>query len=187
MLARRTCSTAARRFDLDGDGAAEVLIGAGLNRLSAQIGPGGMLDGHGSGGGDGPDNFCDPTGLQCEIGEAYIVWGQRGERPATIELTSPPPSTTIIYGIDRGDAYGEELFAGDFNGDGWGDVAIGAITADGPNNSRPSAGERDFLRRRTPLGDRRRYDHAGRRRRRWSRRAGRRLPGRSAVGTRGGR
>jgi len=130
-----------RGFDLDGDGAAEVLIGAGLNRLSAQIGPGGMLDGHGSGGGDGPDNFCDPTGLQCEIGEAYIVWGQRGERPATIELTSPPPSTTIIYGIDRGDAYGEELFAGDFNGDGWGDVAIGAITADGPNNSRPSAGE----------------------------------------------
>ena len=130
-----------RGFDIDGDGAAEVLIGAGLNRLSAQIGPSGLLDGHGSGGGDGPNNACDPVGLACEIGEAYIVWGRRGERPPSIELSSPPPSTTIIYGIDQGDAYGEELFAGDFNGDGWGDVAIGALTADGPGNARPSAGE----------------------------------------------
>src|SRR5262249_26737354 len=90
-----------RGFDLDGDGAAEVLIGAGLNRLSAQIGPTGMLNGHGSGGGDGPNNICDPVNLSCDIGEAYIVWGRRGERPATIELNNPPPDTTFIYGIDR--------------------------------------------------------------------------------------
>jgi hypothetical protein len=130
-----------RAVDLNRDGAAEVLIGAGLNRLSAQIGPTGNLDGHGSGGGDGPNNVCDPVNLSCEIGEAYIVYGQRGVRPAFIDLANPPPSTTFIYGIDPGDAYGEELYAGDFNGDGWGDVAIGALTADGPGNTRSAGGE----------------------------------------------
>jgi hypothetical protein len=123
-----------RAYDLNHDGAADVLIGAGLERLSAQIGPTGNLDGEGSGGGDGPNNVCDPVHLACEIGEAYIVYGQRGQRPAAIDLANPPPSTTFIYGIGRGDVWGEELYAGDFNGDGWGDVAIGALTADGPDN-----------------------------------------------------
>jgi hypothetical protein len=130
-----------RAADLNNDGAAEVLIGAGLNRLSAQIGPTGNLNGDGSGGGDGPDNVCDPINFTCTVGEAYIVYGQKGQRPASIDLSAPPPTTTIIYGIDNGDAYGEELYAGDFNGDGWGDVAIGAITADGLNNTRNSSGE----------------------------------------------
>lgn len=130
-----------RGFDLNGDGAAEVLIGAGLNRLSAQIDPMGGVNGHGSGGGDGPDNVCDPVNLNCVVGEAYIVYGARGARPVAIDLANPPPSTTIIYGIDNGDAYGEELYAGDFNGDGWGDVAVGAITGDGKGNLRPNSGE----------------------------------------------
>lgn len=131
-----------RAADLNRDGAAEVLIGAGLNRLSAAIGPNGSFNGHGAGGGDGPNNDrCGVLTTECNVGEAYIVYGQRGVRPASIDLRSPPESTTIIYGIDGSDAYGEELFPGDFNGDGWGDVAIGAITADGPGNTRPVAGE----------------------------------------------
>ncbi len=130
-----------RATDLNRDGAADVLIAAGLNRLSAAIGPSGNFDGHGSGGGDGPGNACDPVELRCEVGEAYNVYGRRGERPAAIDLANPPPSTTIIYGVDPGDAYGEELYAGDFNGDGWGDVAIGALTADGPGNTRSSGGD----------------------------------------------
>jgi FG-GAP repeat len=131
-----------RAADLNRDGAAEVLIGAGLNRLSAAIGPNGSFNGHGSGGGDGPNNEgCGPASFDCNVGEAYIVYGQRGVRPQSIDLGSPPASTTIIYGVDAFDAYGEELFPGDFNGDGWGDVAIGAITGDGPGNSRPAAGE----------------------------------------------
>lgn len=129
-----------RATDINRDGAADVLIGAGLNRLSAQIGPTGGFNGHGSGGGDGRNDDL-PCGQGCEVGEAYVVYGQLGERPASIDLTAPPPSTTFIYGIDPGDAYGEELFAGDFNGDGWGDVAVGAITADGLSNARPGAGE----------------------------------------------
>jgi hypothetical protein len=133
-----------RAADLNRDGAAEVLIGAGLNRLSAQVAPAGARA-HGHGGGDGPNNLCDPLNFQCIIGEAYIVYGQPGVRPSAIDLADPPASSAIttIYGIDDGDAYGEELYGGDFNGDGWGDVAVGAITADGPPPAmrRLSAGE----------------------------------------------
>jgi hypothetical protein len=130
-----------RGADMDGDGVGDVLIGAGLNRLSAQQGPTGVLNGHGSGGGDGINNACDPTGLNCEVGEAYVVYGVRGGLPPTIDLASPPAPVTVVYGVDRGDAYGEELFVGDFDGDGFGDLALGALTADGPGNTRSNAGD----------------------------------------------
>jgi hypothetical protein len=130
-----------RSAELNHDGAAEVLIGAGLARLSAQIGPTGELNGQGTGGGDGPDNACDRLALSCDIGEAYIVYGARGVRPKAIDLAHPPPTTVTIYGINPHDAWGEELYTGDFNGDGWTDVAIGALTADGPGNNRPNAGD----------------------------------------------
>ena len=119
-----------RGFDLNHDGAADVLIGAGLNRLSA------TADfGESSGGGDGPLND------RFNAGEAYVVYGAVGQRPATIDLQDPPPSTVMIYGVDPGDSYGEELFGGDFNGDGQGDVAIGALTASGLSNIDINAGE----------------------------------------------
>lgn len=137
-----------RGFDVDNDGVGDVLIGAGLNRLSATAvtGPDDRKGGEAFGGGDGPNNECDPVGLACEIGEAYIVYGARGERPSVIDLAAPPASTTIIYGIDPGDAWGEELWAGDFDGDGHGDVAIGALSADGPGNMRATAGELALIR-----------------------------------------
>ncbi|MEO8605664.1 MAG: hypothetical protein ABI629_24055 [bacterium] len=136
-----------RGFDIDGDGVGDVMIGAGLNRLSATAvtGPGAPF-GEAFGGGDGPGNSCDPIGLACNIGEAYVVYGERGVRPVSIDLASPPVSTTIIYGIDAGDAWGEELWAGDFDGDGHGDIAIGALTADGPGNTRSAAGELALIR-----------------------------------------
>ncbi|MDX2171427.1 MAG: hypothetical protein SF182_30460 [Deltaproteobacteria bacterium] len=132
-----------RGLDVDRDGVADVMIGAGLNRLSAAVSPDGILNGPGSAGGDGPTNACAPN---CNIGEAYVVYGVRGARPALIDLAAPPPSTTIIYGIDPGDAWGEELWAGDVDGDGHGDIAIGALTADGPGNSRTTAGELALIR-----------------------------------------
>lgn len=120
-----------RGADLNGDGAAEVLIGAGLNRLSAAAGADGGLGAHASAGGDGPDNLGN------NVGEAYVVFGTLGARPQAIDLRTPPVSTAIIWGVRSGDAWGEELFGGDFNGDGYGDVLVGALTADGlqPNSA----------------------------------------------------
>lgn len=135
-----------RGADLDRDGIDDLLIGAGLNRLSAASDPGGILQAHGSAGGDGPANACDPVDLGCNIGEAYVVYGARGARPPSIDLRTPPADTTIVYGVDAFDAWGEELFAGDFDGDGQGDLAIGALTADGPQNARRTAGELALIR-----------------------------------------
>jgi hypothetical protein len=132
-----------RGLDVDRDGVADVMIGAGLNRLSAAVSPDGILNGPGSAGGDGPTDACAPN---CNIGEAYVVYGARGERPALIDLATPPASTTIVYGTDPGDAWGEELWAGDVDGDGHGDLAIGALTADGPGNSRTTAGALALIR-----------------------------------------
>ncbi len=114
-----------RGGDLNGDGAAELIIGAGLNRLSSSVDEMGHFSGHGSGGGDGPDN------LRNNAGEAYVVYGQKGQRPQAIDLAAPPASTVFVYGRDAGDSYGEELFTGDFNGDGDGDLVVGALTASG--------------------------------------------------------
>jgi hypothetical protein len=122
-----------RAGDLNSDGTDELLIGAGLNRLSASIGN--TAPGHGSRGADGPD------GARFAAGEAYALYLGPGTRPPSIDLRSPPPSTVFIYGADNGDAYGEELFVGDFNGDGYGDIAIGAIVGDSIGNSRVNAGE----------------------------------------------
>lgn len=126
-----------RSGDLNGDGVSELLIGAGLNRLSASQDPNGGSRGHGTAGGDGPDNAAGRT----NCGEAYILYGARGSRPQAIDLTAPPASAVVIHGVDAGDAYGEEMFAGDFNGDGHGDVAIGALSARGFGNALTSAGE----------------------------------------------
>jgi len=124
-----------RGFDVDRDGVDDLLIGAGVNRLSSSIDDSGESGAHAFAGGDGPANERD------NAGEAYVVFGTRGGRPARIDLRTPPASTAVVYGVDPGDTWGEEINAGDFDGDGRVDLVVGALTADGPANARGNAGE----------------------------------------------
>lgn len=116
--------------DLDADGFDELIIAAAMNRAGA------ANTGTAYSGGDGPGN----TRNNC--GETYVVWG-RSVWPSTIDLDNPvqAPDLTIIYGADAGDVLGEEIKAGDFDGDGYQDLALGALTANGQNNCCTWAGE----------------------------------------------
>lgn len=76
-------------------------------------------------------------------GRTYVVFGGPG-LGATIELADIAAGIGgfVIQGADAGDLSGKSVSsAGDFNGDGFGDLLVGAISADGPANSRNGAGE----------------------------------------------
>src|SRR5438093_13036340 len=105
--------------DVDGDGYGDLIASAALNRSGA-----GTSGGPGAGAGDGPGN----TRPNC--GDSWILFGPLTPG-STIDLLSPPPSATVIYGADANDYCGEELRTGDFTGDGIADLALGALVADG--------------------------------------------------------
>lgn len=114
--------------DLDGDGYAEVIMSA-FN-------------------GDGPGNT---RGLS---GDTVIVHGGP-VRSTDLDVASPPPSVSFVYGADTFDISGFSLAVGDMDGDGFGDLALGALDGDGPSNTRVRAGEVALL----PGAPRTRYRH----------------------------
>jgi hypothetical protein len=71
-------------------------------------------------------------------GDAYAVFG-RADWPQGIALQGAGDLTYL--GEEPGDDLGFSVATGDFNGDGVADVMLGALQADGPDNSRPDAGE----------------------------------------------
>ncbi len=68
-----------------------------------------------------------------------MVRGDPVGQPAKFDLAARSPTLTVIA-ADPEDELGR-VAVGDFNGDGTGDLLVGAPRADGPNNSRFDAGE----------------------------------------------
>ncbi len=119
--------------DVNGDGFADVVIGA------AALGTLRNAYDHAGGAGDGPNNE------RHNVGEVYVVFGRR-DLPRDIDLNAnPPQDLLVVYGADGGsdspDRLGEEIVTADINGDGLADMLLGAYRADGPDNSRPDAGD----------------------------------------------
>jgi len=100
--------------DLDGDGYDDLILGSPA--------------------GDGP------TGTRPDAGEVAVIYG-RTQWITELDLLNPPSNVSFIYGAEAFDGAGIAVTSGDFDGDGYDDLALGAWQADGPSNARSSAGE----------------------------------------------
>lgn len=124
--------------DLDGDGLDELILGS-----ETAAGPG---NARGS-----------------NTGEVYVLYGTPVRR-TDVDLADPPPDAVVTFGADAGDFFGSGSFnlsvldgaaaVGDRDGDGFGDLAVGASFADGAGNGRGNSGEASFF----AGGPRRMYD-----------------------------
>ena len=81
--------------------------------------------------GDGPENARE------NAGETYVF---TGGVTGVIDLAEVSPPVTIL-GIDEGDQLGQSVASLDFNGDGFDDLILGAVSADGSDNLQNIAGE----------------------------------------------
>jgi len=97
--------------DVDGDGSDDLVLVAAFA--------------------DGPDNNRDAAG------ETYVVLSTRD---LPLDLAKDAPYATVT-GVETGDQFGHSLAVGDTDGDGEADLWIGAVSADGPENTADLAGE----------------------------------------------
>lgn len=133
--------------DLNGDGYADAIVSAALWRASSGLG------GLSFGGGDGPGN------RRYNSGETFVVFGAPDLRGQTVDLaaridqTGHPidDSLTVIYGPGANDLLGEEIAAGDIDGDGRLDLLVGTLIGAGPENNQPEAGEAWVIYTREPF------------------------------------
>lgn len=102
--------------DFNGDGYDDLLIGAQNS--------------------DGLDND------RANAGTVYVVLGgEQFARRTNIDLRNPPDDVLIFSGATAEDRFGIWVAGGDFDGDGFADMLIGANQADGENDARINAGE----------------------------------------------
>ncbi|MCI0574814.1 MAG: integrin alpha [Chloroflexi bacterium] len=110
------------------------------------------LNGAGDVNGDGYDDLLvgapgadGPAESRPGAGESYLVFGGPA-LPPTVNLGTLDPAGVTLFGVNNGDGSGWSVSnAGDVNGDGYGDLLVGARGAGGPANSRPQAGESYLL------------------------------------------
>ncbi len=102
--------------DFNGDGYDDLLLGAQNN--------------------DGPGNN------RFNSGSVYLVPGSPDFASRTvIDLRHAPQDILTFYGADPEDRFGIWVAGGDFDGDGFADMLIGATQADGEDDARINAGE----------------------------------------------
>lgn len=121
--------------DLDGNGTAEVLLAAALNRAGATI----LADGAPPGSAEGTGGSLDGT--------VYIAWDDNfGGNPwaagYSFDLDLAPGTVTTIDGGAANISFGEELLGGlDYDDDGNADLFVGDLVGDGtPLQNRPVSG-----------------------------------------------
>ncbi|MEA3274760.1 MAG: dockerin type I domain-containing protein [Pseudomonadota bacterium] len=127
-------------------GALDGTNGLVLKGIDAGDRSGASVAGAGDVNGDGVDDilvgakWADPDG-KGSAGESYVVFGGASGFPAEFELSSLDGANGLVLkGIDAGDRSGVSVTgAGDVNGDGVGDILIGASLADPDGKDR--AGE----------------------------------------------
>ncbi|MCB9454027.1 MAG: FG-GAP repeat protein [Anaerolineaceae bacterium] len=123
--------------DFNNDTYEDVVVSAALWRASAGLG------GNSFGGGDGPDN------RRYNSGETFVIFGNAFLRGQTIDLATKIDETgrpkdnsiTVVYGQGVNDLLGEEITAGDMDGDGQLDLLIGTLVGNGPDDNMNEAGE----------------------------------------------
>jgi len=96
----------------------------------------------------GAPNADGPTNGRPDAGEAIVIFGKAGGFADLNVSTMAAADGFRIFGANgfsspnRGDDAGQSVrSAGDVNGDGFDDLIIGAPYADGPSNTKVSAGE----------------------------------------------
>ena len=118
--------------DLDGSN------GFALNGIDAFDNLGSSVSGAGDVNGDGFDDLivgapdADTGGYYSSEGQSFVVFGSDESFPAELELSDLDGSNGFaLNGIDAGDNAGSSVSgAGDFNGDGFDDLIVGATGAD---------------------------------------------------------
>jgi len=98
--------------------------------------------------GDGYDDLLfsaqnsDGPAMRTNAGAAYVLFGNPGfASHSDIDLLALPEDIIVFYGATAEDRFGLWVEGGDFDGDGFHDLLIGANQADGEGDHRINAGE----------------------------------------------